>query len=365
LKFLYKIYSRYDGFTPQRIPDRLRAGQILRIGWQRYVDAIDTGDEIWIYFHGPHAFEPGVYIRGRVAKVNIPERTVDVRVFEHSTDSPLSDATLSAQFAQLARARGVQVFLLPEALVVTDQCTVGGVADTCKRRLCEECPVWRAFYRVEAATVRAPKELWVALAVFAPAFWAIPSRVYLGSDISPEIRKTAELFYRFKSGMGALGFPLALGMRDALRRGSAPSFDALIPIPLSPDKEAAGELNRALVLANELSLLLGVPVLRALTLAAPISKRAMRAAGASVREFERAYFDRLVVASGVLAARRVLLVDDVCTHGSTLDMATRALLDANSSLTVSASTAAQMIVTSAVVDDAPLRASAGSVSRPA
>jgi hypothetical protein len=53
LKFLYKIYSGYDGFTPARIPERLLPRSILRLSWARYMDSVEVGDEVWIYFHPP------------------------------------------------------------------------------------------------------------------------------------------------------------------------------------------------------------------------------------------------------------------------------------------------------------------------
>ena len=49
---------RYDGFAPARIPDRLLPSKILRLSWSRYMDSVELGDEVWIYFHGPHSFRP-------------------------------------------------------------------------------------------------------------------------------------------------------------------------------------------------------------------------------------------------------------------------------------------------------------------
>ena len=57
-RFLYKIWSRYDGFTPTRIPDRGDGRGRLILGWTRYIDVIEAGAEVWVYFYGPHAFRP-------------------------------------------------------------------------------------------------------------------------------------------------------------------------------------------------------------------------------------------------------------------------------------------------------------------
>ena len=38
LKWLYKIYSNYDGFRPAVIPQRLLDGNLLELGWERYLE---------------------------------------------------------------------------------------------------------------------------------------------------------------------------------------------------------------------------------------------------------------------------------------------------------------------------------------
>lgn len=354
MKYIYKVYSGYDGFTPRRLPDRLLAGGLLRLGWRRYVDTVEVGDEVWVYFFGPGVPEPAVYARGRVRSVDLENTSALIRVFESSSEAPLSEAALSTEMAALVRARGVQVFLFPENLSVTSRCTVGGTADTCARKLCEGCPTWRGFYRIEPSTVRPPDRLVADIDVFAPGYWVSPPRGFLISHLGRPIRVTTELFGRFKSGIAPLAYPLALGAREALRARVAPSaVDALVPIPLSPEKAERGELHRSLAISNELSDLLGVPVRTVLGLRAPISKRAM---GVSPAAFETAYRRLLTVDDSARDLGRILLVDDVSTRGSTAQTALQALLDVQPELRAGVVAAGQMVIRSAVVDDQPLRA---------
>jgi hypothetical protein len=63
VKYLFKINSGFDGFTPSQIPTRQRDGQ-LTLGWPRYIEALEPGDEVWVYFLGRHRFTPGVYAIG-------------------------------------------------------------------------------------------------------------------------------------------------------------------------------------------------------------------------------------------------------------------------------------------------------------
>jgi hypothetical protein len=114
LKFLYKIYSGYDGFRPEKIQKRLIDGKFLDLGWKRYRDAVEIGDEVWVYFHGPGRFQPGVYVRGLVAKKDPDRPTVRLKVREYSDNSPLTTEAESERIARVVSVRFLQVFLFPE-----------------------------------------------------------------------------------------------------------------------------------------------------------------------------------------------------------------------------------------------------------
>jgi predicted amidophosphoribosyltransferase len=275
---------------------------------------------------------------------------VTLRLSRLSTDTPLTDPETSRRLAGVVNVLYRQVFLFPAELTVTPACDIGSKATTCRARECEDCTTWQSLYRIAPDTAREPERIRGQLAYFAPAYWAIPSRCYLGGLVAQRVRPTSQVFYDFKTGNAALAFPLALGMREALRQIDAPRPDALVPIPLSPNK--VGELHRARALAEELGLLLGLPVREAMSLSAPISKRA---SGLAKAGFEDQYAPKLVV-DPERPVGRVLLVDDVCTHGSTLSTIALALKKVWPGVSVGATTAAQMIVKSAVVDESAVRA---------
>ena len=56
--------------------------------------------------------------------------------------------------------------------------------------------------------------------------------------------------------------------------------------------------------------------------------------------------------TGRAGAGRVLLIDDVATHGSTLKQAIRRLNEVEGAIRIIAATAGQMIVKASVTDDA-------------
>lgn len=358
MKFLYKIYSGYDGFAPARIPQRLLPSKVLRLSWSRYMDSVELGDEVWIYFHGPHAFRPGVYAKGFIQS-KAPERAqANLRVREYATEAPLTDAATSERIAKAVAARGLQVFVYPEEWDIPPLCMVESSAESCANRHCGSCPTWKRLPLIKECEYCLPPRLDGNVSEFVPAYWVIPSRCYLnyeGEAITLTVRQSSNLFYRFKTGIANLAYPLALGLYKALRKRGLIDFDAVVPIPLSPDKADAGEINRTGLLAKELAMLFGTTVASVLSLNKPISKHRLRTdLGLTAKQFERQYRQALTADPGARALSRILLLDDVCTEGSTLRCAVQAIREMNADCTIVAVTAGQMILKSVVRDKAPL-----------
>src|SRR5690606_33988110 len=95
-----------------------------------------------------------------------------------------------------------------------------------------------------------------------PSYWIVPARCFLyrdGRTPAPWVTRATNMFTDFKIGEKRYAFPLAAGMHEALKSRGVPVPDAIVPIPLSPEKIAKGELNRTSALADELSALMSVP----------------------------------------------------------------------------------------------------------
>jgi predicted amidophosphoribosyltransferase len=347
VRYLYKIYSPYDGFYPARIPDRLIDGRFLRLGWAQYIDALHNGDEVWIVFTGPKV-DNGVYVQGLVANIDAEAGEVLLRVRRCSTDKPLTDEETSAALRAAVNRRFRQVFLWPEDHLLQENC----LAAECGNRQCLQCQVWNGLPQIDAAHYRPPPALRGATVV--PAYWAIPARCYLyygDRGPAPWNSRITNMFAAFKVGEGRYAFPFAAGIQAALQARGLGAFDAVVPIPLSPEKAGAGELDRTGVLATELARLLGTKVRRHLRLSAPISKRRMLAQGFTITEFRNRYRELLQVDPGIAALNRIILLDDAITRGSTVSVAMRAIREVSPASEIVAAAAVQMIIKDVVADE--------------
>jgi len=355
-RFLYKIWSGYDGFSPSEIPRRMDDHDRLRLGWSRYIDVLELGSEVWIYFHGPGVKVSGVYAKGFVSAIDDKKLRVHVRVREHSKADPLDDNGTRDQIVDAVAQRGRQVFFLPDAVLPpVPDCTL----DACHRRHCDGCTRWQSIPRIGADALADPSRLPSSLADFVPAYWVVPRRCFLWYDrlpLAPTKQAGSDMFLRFKAGEGRLAYPLALGLYEALVARGEVEFDRIVPIPLSPDKIAAKELNRTMALARELARLLGTRVGDFLSLKTAMSKRLLRNSGMSIGWFEHYYENALEVDERITQCKRVLLIDDVCDHGSTIRCAVRRIRVVHPEIEIVAATAGQMIIKEAVRDPAELAA---------
>lgn len=219
-------------------------------------------------------------------------------------------------------------------------------------RRCQLCLSWECIAKVGNNHCAWPTRLSRCIESFSPGLWVIPSRCYWRhNQISDAIHRGSHLFYRFKAGRSSLAFPLALAMYEALKQQRALTVDCIVPIPLSPDKQTTGQINRTGILAQQLASLLGVGIADVLSLQDSISKRHFLSAGLSRSHFESRYHQLLQVDKSINNYERILLLDDVCTHGSTLNCAVRRIKETHPNSKLTTTTAGQMILKSVVTDE--------------
>jgi competence protein ComFC len=126
-----------------------------------------------------------------------------------------------------------------------------------------------------------------------------------------------QLIHLYKySGIRTLARPLGGFLLAALPRDAR--FDAIAPVPLHWLRRRRRGFNQSELLARELARRTGLPVLRALRRARPTSAQAGLSNTARRRNVSGAFrCRRSARRSGSLKGKRVLLIDDVLTTGST------------------------------------------------
>ena len=110
-------------------------------------------------------------------------------------------------------------------------------------------------------------------------------------------------------------------------------FDALVPVPMHKEKLAKRGFNQSLLLAKAAGAELGLPVWEALV--KPEKTASMRSSdGAARRVMLRGAFSLAEGYEEKLQGKKLLLVDDVCTTGSTADACSSVLRSAGASVSL-------------------------------
>lgn len=128
-------------------------------------------------------------------------------------------------------------------------------------------------------------------------------------------------------GVTALAHPLGCLMADYWLTQPMPS-DVLIPVPLHRDRHRRRGFNQAALLAEELSRQVNIPMDQT-TLAR--HRATASQIGLDFEERRSNVHDAFQCVGNGLGGRRVLLVDDVYTSGSTLGACAVALIDGGAS----------------------------------
>ncbi len=132
-----------------------------------------------------------------------------------------------------------------------------------------------------------------------------------------------EAIYQLKyHNLKAVSFCLADLLADYLQSNPLPG-EALVPVPLHPRRLRERGYNQSSLLARQLSKLTNLPVLEDCLIRAKEAPPQVKAS--SVEERRRNVISAFMCQNEKVSGKQIMLIDDVCTSGATLESCASAL----------------------------------------
>jgi len=335
--FIYRINVNYDGFYPSGIPAR-RSGNNLLFNWAAYLEALDIGDLVLVYFFGGNS-KKGVYALARINRLDLSknENNVKASLIKFSSDDqePLIPYENNRDYFDplfRLRRRGSEISVPSDFENLTYDLL--RKSDNILSRCCQLgliLPGSPEFPKFKITQVRLAdlekdvskniKEKGIISAYLIrprQASWILRSPDYV-QDITLA-------FNAFKKGDMSLISVFADALETQLRRNrgnNRSKLSFITAVPLCQHKAKAGETDRVANLAKALALRLGVPYEPLFYLKGRVSRRLYKSLGYSTEKFINDYQQNLLIRrSGMIrelavSNREMLLVDDVYTDGIT------------------------------------------------
>tara|TARA_Y100000310_G_scaffold335051_1_gene416167 strand:+ start:2517 stop:3638 length:1122 start_codon:yes stop_codon:yes gene_type:complete len=357
MKFLYKINSSYDGFSPDKIKER-KNGAFLKYNWREYFDDVNEGDIIFTLFKG-RGIKRGIYLVSKVTQKIIPSKSIICKIIHYDENQPLIEPSEFSKYERqlIPRPYGA-VYVIPPFLdiefeKIQKEITISeidvGTKIYCKNCLdnnangCENCLIFNKKYLIKWGNEVKLKTPYIEQSI--SPFWVLP---YQSHWIKTNIRQHAisQIIYAFKAGYKKYANLLALGIKKEIEIDpifNEITFDFIVGIPLSPKKKTNGEIDRVAEICTILKKMINVKYIPdALLLTNHISRREYKSLDIEYK-FSSDYYTFLKINTpDDLSNKKILLIDDIITDGKTLSIAAKKIKEKFSNCQIYSATAGIM-----------------------
>lgn len=339
MNYLYKINPLYDGFTPQKIEERMANG-FLEYNWKEYFDEINKGDIIYTFFIGRN-IKKGIYAIAKVYE-KYQDKKVKAKVLYHDNTPLIEPSEFRRYESEIITRPFGSVYVIPPSLDVTferikkdiiiSEIEIGEnvrCEDCVKTKLfCHNCPLFKKKFLIKWDN-EVDLNIPYAEKIIAP-FWILPRQSHW-IKINLTDHPPSKIMYSFKSGYKTYALPLALGIVKAIQTSTHFKnirFDFILGVPLSPTKKQNKEIDRVAEICKILEKELNVPYLEnTLQLLNHISRKEWKWLGRQ-GSFVKDYYNALKIDTTLnLDDKSILLVDDIITDGATLKSTCKKIKD--------------------------------------
>ena len=335
--FVYRINASYDGFTPSKIPER-KSGNRLIFNWNAYLEALDVGDIVLVYFFGSKC-KSGIYAVVKIYKYDLTKKNQNVQgtIIECSTDNknPLITHEDSKDFFGRLfslRKRGSEINVPRELedkiyeLLKENENLINKLDK--QNILLPGSPNFPSYDITQTPLIDFGKEVSQRIKENNPicAYFIRPTQASWITQTPKYLPNITYAFNGLKRGdMCNIDFfanALAKQTQKYLD-GVADNYGLVTGIPLCLDKLNAGEVDRVGKLSEAFAERKGLPYEHLFILNGRISRRLYKKKGFSTEKFIADYKQNLTIRKKkilkdlVKSGKGMILIDDVYTDGVT------------------------------------------------
>ena len=335
--FVYRVNVDYDGFYPSRILER-RSGNKIVFNWTAYLEALDKGDIVLVYFFGGGC-KAGIFAIAKISKIDLEKNKKNVQgtLIKFSTNNfePLIPYEDNEEFFDNLfglRKRGAEISIPTQYETPTYNLLkeIDRLTDICKSLniLLPGSPYFPKHDITDIPKIDLTKEISQLIKDrgVISAYFIRPSQASWITNSPAKLINITSAFNSFKKGdLTCVDF-FADALAEQIHKfdgRSSTKYSFVTGVPLCQYKFKLGETDRVSALGKAVADRIKVPYESFFILKGRVSRRFYKICGLSTERFINDFRSNLVIRKQntlkalATSKKGLLLIDDVYTDGVT------------------------------------------------